>query len=144
MTRDYDGPMDSRRTGGCQCGAVRYEVRGEITHETLCHCSFCRRASAAPVVAWFSVRPEAFRVTRGGMKIFRSSPGVARSFCGDCGTPLTYQRDGLDELDVTTCSLDDPESAPPRDHTFTRSALGWAPVEDGLPRYPTLREAPED
>lgn len=131
--------MDARRVGGCQCGAVRYEVQGDIAHETLCHCTFCRRVSAAPVVAWFSVRPEAFRVTKGALKTFQSSPGVVRSFCGDCGTPITYQRDGLDELDVTTCSLDNPESAPPRDHTFTRSALGWAAVEDGLPRYEALR-----
>lgn len=135
--------MDAARVGGCQCGAVRYEVRGAISNETLCHCTFCRRVSGAPVVAWFSVPPDAFRLTRGRMKTFPSSPGVVRSFCADCGTPLTYQRDGLEELDVTTCSLDDPESAPPRDHTFTRSALGWAPVDDGLPRYPALREPPE-
>ena len=141
--RDYDGLMDAKRVGGCLCGAVRYEVRGEITHETLCHCTFCRRANAAPVVAWFSVRPEAFHLTKGTLKSFSSSPGVVRSFCGECGTPITYQRDGLHELDVTTCSLDDPESAPPRDHTFTRSALAWASVKDGLPRYPTLRDDPE-
>ena len=142
-TRDYDGPMDGKRVGGCLCGAVRYEVRGEITHETLCHCTSCRLANAAPVVAWFSVRPEAFHLTKGTLKSFASSPGVVRSFCGGCGTPLTYRRDGLHELDVTTCSLDDPESAPPRDHTFTRSALAWAAVEDGLPRYPALRDGPE-
>lgn len=134
--------MNGKRVGGCLCGAVRYEVLGEITHETLCHCTDCRRAHAAPVVAWFSVRPEAFRLTKGLLKSFASSPGVLRSFCGECGTPLTYQRDGLNELDVTACSLDDPESAPPRDHTFVRSALAWAPVEDGLPRYATLREKP--
>ncbi len=136
--------MNGKRVGGCLCGAVRYEVLGEITHETLCHCTDCRRAHAAPVVAWFSVRPEAFRLTKGLLKSFASSPGVLRSFCGECGTPLTYQRDGLDELDVTTCSLDDPESAPPRDHTFVRSALAWAPVEDGLPRYSALRDPSGD
>ncbi|RYF17487.1 MAG: GFA family protein [Comamonadaceae bacterium] len=135
--------MDAKRVGGCLCGAVRYEVRGEITQETLCHCTSCRRANAAPVVAWFSVPPEAFRLTKGMLKSFSSSPGVVRSFCGECGTPITYQRDGLHELDVTTCSLDDPESAPPRDHTFVRSALAWAPVEDGLPRYPALRDEAE-
>ncbi|RYF43370.1 MAG: GFA family protein [Comamonadaceae bacterium] len=126
-------------SGGCQCGAVRYEVRGEATHETLCHCTFCRRVSGAPVVAWFSVPPEAFRVTQGALKSFRSSADAIRRFCGDCGTPVTYQRDGFNEVDVTTCSLDDPEAVPPRDHTFVRSALRWAPVEDGLPRHPALR-----
>ena len=135
--------MEQKRVGGCQCGAVRYEAEGPVAHETLCHCTFCRRASAAPVVAWFSVPPKAFRLTKGRLKIFQSSPEVARGFCADCGTPITYQRNGLAELDVTTCSLDDPETTPPRDHTFARSALAWAPVEDGLPRYPTLREHPE-
>lgn len=131
--------MQQTRSGGCQCGAVRYEVDGAVSHETLCHCTSCRRASAAPVVAWFSVRPDAFRLTQGQLKIFHSSPVVARGFCAACGTHLTYQRDGLGELDVTTCSLDDPESTPPRDHTFARSALGWAVLDDGLPRYPTTR-----
>jgi hypothetical protein len=109
-------------------------------HETLCHCTFCRRVSGAPVVAWFSVRPDAFRVTKGQVKSFRSSPFAARSFCADCGTPISYQRDGLNEMDVTTCSLDDPESVPPRDHTFVSNALTWAPIEDGLPRHAALRE----
>lgn len=133
--------MDVKRVGGCLCGAVRYEVRGEIANETLCHCTSCRRASAAPVVAWFSVSPEAFRLTKGLLKSFASSPGVVRSFCGECGTPLTYLRDGVRDLDVTICSLDDPESAPPRDHIYVRSTLTWAAVEDGLPRFPGLRDA---
>ena len=132
--------MNDKRSGGCLCGAVRYEVRGVPMHETLCHCTFCRRASGAPVVAWFSMRPEAFQVTKGQLKSFHSSSLVVRSFCGDCGTPISYQRDGLNELDVTTCSLDDPESVPPRDHTFAGSALTWAPIEDGLPRHAALRE----
>jgi hypothetical protein len=131
--------MNDKRSGGCLCGAVRYEVRGVLMHETLCHCTFCRRVSGAPVVAWFSVRPEAFRVTKGQLKNFRSSPFAVRGFCADCGTPVSYQRDGLNEMDVTTCSLDDPESVPPRDHTFVRSALTWAPIEDGLPRHAALR-----
>ena len=138
----YHCSMSAKRVGGCQCGAVRYEVRGKVTHQTLCHCTFCRRASAAPVVAWFSAAPHAFLVTAGELRTFSSSPGVVRSFCGNCGTPLTYQRDGLHEIDVTTCSLDDPESEPPLDHTFTQSALVWAPVEDGLPRHRTLRQGP--
>ena len=132
--------MDTKRQGGCLCGAVRYEVRGEPSHETLCHCTFCRRASAAPVVAWFSVAPEAFSVMRGELKRFNSSAHAVRSFCGECGTPLTYQRHGIHEVDITACSLDEPEAVPPRDHTFVRSALRWGAVEDGLPRYLGLRD----
>ena len=127
--------------GGCRCGAVRYALLAVPTHRTLCHCSDCRRANAAPVVAWCSVLPAAFRFTQGEPTQFRASPQVTRTFCGRCGTPLTYRHEALGEIDVTICSLDDPEAVPPEDHTFARSALRWAPVEDGLPRHATTRAA---
>jgi hypothetical protein len=43
-------------TGGCFCGAIRYEVAGAPFHETNCHCSICRRTAGAAFVTWFSVR----------------------------------------------------------------------------------------
>ena len=130
-----------RLGGGCQCGAVRYEVEGDPSDRTLCHCTICRRTSAAPVVAWFTVAGSAFRVTKGTPATFRSSAVATRTFCGQCGTPLTFRRDDSEEVDVTTCSLDAPEAVPPEDHTFVRSALRWARVDDGLPRHATTREA---
>jgi hypothetical protein len=126
--------------GGCYCGKIRYEATGLPFHETICHCSICRRTSGAPFVAWFSVRTAEFRFVFGSPKQFRSTPEGMRSFCGDCGTPLTFQRvDCMDEIDITTCSLDDPEAAAPRDHTRASSRLKWVRVGDDLPEYPESR-----
>jgi hypothetical protein len=123
-------------TGGCYCGHVRYEAAGAPFHETSCHCSVCRRTTAAPFVAWFSVRGADFRFVAGTPTRFRSSEKGTRSFCPRCGTQLTFEHaDFADEIDVTTCSLDDPEAVPPRDHTRTSSRLSWVHVGDGLRQF---------
>lgn len=125
--------------GGCQCRQVRYEVAGEPCHATVCHCTICRGTSGAPMVAWFSVRTAEFRFVQGTPARYRSSASGWRSFCGACGTQLTFELDGLDEIDVTTCSLDEPEAVPPTDHTFARSRLHWAEDLQGLPAHVTTR-----
>jgi hypothetical protein len=127
-------------TGGCACGAVRYESDAAPFHRTLCHCVDCRRAAAAPAVGWFTVPATALRYVRGAPAVHHSSPQVERSFCAACGTPLTYRNDGYaHEIDVLTCSLDDPESAAPQDHTWASQRLSWMRVDDGMPVYPRSR-----
>lgn len=126
--------------GHCLCGAVRYEADGAVTNETVCHCSMCRRAAGAPMVGWFTVPRAAYRVVAGTPVSYRSSAEAVRTFCGACGTPLTFASTRFpEEIDVTTCSLDDPEQAPPRDHTRTADKLTWVTLADGLPVYPTQR-----
>jgi hypothetical protein len=127
-------------TGGCSCGALRYETAAEPFHRTLCHCVDCRRAAGAPAVAWFSLPAAELRFTKGTPSTHRSSPQVERSFCGACGTPLGYRNDAYpEEVDVTTCSLDDPAAASPQDHTFASQRLAWMRVDDGLAVYPRSR-----
>ncbi|UYN97031.1 MAG: GFA family protein [Enhydrobacter sp.] len=126
--------------GHCLCGAIRFEVDAAPTNQTICHCSTCRRAAGSPVVGWFSVPPSAYRVVAGTPAGYRSSPHVVRTFCPACGTPLTYQSTRTPhEIDVTTCSLDDPEAVPPRDHTHASSRLSWIKLADGLPTHAELR-----
>jgi hypothetical protein len=129
-----------RLSGGCECGAVRYEVAGQPYHRTLCHCATCRRTSGAPMVGWFSVRADEFRLAGDEPRRHRSSAEAERSFCGRCGTPLTFRRDGFDEIDVTICSLDDAELVPPDDQTFARSMLRWTGTAHLLPKHAGLRE----
>lgn len=127
--------------GGCACGAVRYEVSGTPFHRTLCHCVDCRRAAGAPAIAWFSVRTSELAWVAGTPALRRSSPPAQRGFCGRCGTQLLFRSDALpDEVDVTTCSLDDPEAAAPEDHTFAGQALRWLHLDDGLPAYQRTRD----
>ena len=129
-------------TGGCLCGSVRYEADGEPFHRTVCHCATCRRAGGAPIVAWFSVPKSSLRLVSGAMTAYRSSARVTRRFCPRCGTQITYETDDLpDEIDVTTCSLDDPDLLPPQDHTWASRRLRWVRLCDGLPDYAESRDA---
>ena len=126
--------------GGCCCGAIRYQVAGPVYHRTSCHCPTCRRVSGAASVAWFSVERAAYRITAGTPAVFHSSAPVTRTFCGNCGTPLTYQRtDSPDEVDVTICSLDDPAPFAPQDHTFTAYRLSWNHSADDIPQFKYTR-----
>lgn len=131
--------------GGCHCGAVRYQIAGHPFHLTLCYCAICRHVSGAPAVAWFSVPCSAFTMLRGSPRSYRSSKTATRSFCANCGTQLTFKADDMVEIDVTTCSLDSPETLPPGDQTFVSSRLLWNRTIGRLPEHEKKRppEAPE-
>ncbi len=79
--------------GGCQCGAVRYRISGSPVMAALCHCSMCRRASAAPVVAWAMYQQAQALLTGESPSIYESSPGCSRGFCGRCGTQISFTAD---------------------------------------------------
>jgi hypothetical protein len=120
--------------GGCSCGAVRYRLDGEPLASATCQCRSCRRAAAAPIVPWLHVDAGRFTITAGTPVAFASSPDVTRTFCGRCGTPLTYAKQTYGgKIDVTTCSLDDPEAFPPRVHLWTSHKLDWVALADGIP-----------
>ena len=126
--------------GGCLCGAVRYRVTGTPTNTMICHCETCRRAAGSPVVAWLTFKAADFRISQGAPVEFSSTPPVRRGFCGICGTPLTYtHRDSPDSVDVTTCSLDDPQAFPPTHHSWLSDNVDWVRFGDGLPAFPQSR-----
>ena len=126
--------------GGCLCGAVRYRATGAPYDVTHCHCTLCRRASGAPFVTWFSISAAGFELLRGAPARFASSAEAVRTFCPSCGTPLTFQINAVpQEIDVTVCSLDEPERVVPEDHTFVRSRLHWIALDDHLPQFATRR-----
>ena len=127
-------------SGGCLCGAVRYEASGEPYHCGYCHCVTCRRASGAPVVAWFSVKLADFRLVQGELKRFVSSDHGERRFCADCGSQLLFDDYRYrDEIDITTASLDDPGPVRPQFHLYDRSRIEWVRFGDGLPNHAETR-----
>lgn len=122
--------------GGCLCGDVRYRIHGEPLVSTTCQCRTCRKASAAAIVPWLHLDASSFSFTAGTPVEFRSSPSVTRTFCGRCGTPLTYWiTDYGPAIDVTTASLDEPNAFPPVFHVWTSHKLGWVQLSDGLPYF---------
>jgi hypothetical protein len=134
--REGEGMGEELREGGCLYGGVRYRVAGKPRTSAICHCVSCRRASGAQSVAWVVFPSEAFSFVSGGPAEYRSSAGVSRTFCGRCGTSLTYQHDGNpDSIDVTTASLDLPDELPPARHVWVEDKVSWESVNDGLPRF---------
>jgi hypothetical protein len=126
--------------GGCLCGAVRYRAEGEPLSSGICHCRTCRKTASAPRLPFASFPRTAVTFTLGRPAEFRSSPHVTRSFCGQCGSPLTYRND--DEpttIDVMTCSLDDPEAFAPTAHVFAGEKLVWDKISGDLPAFRTTR-----
>lgn len=122
--------------GGCLCGAVRYRVSGSCVSKSLCHCRSCRLAGGAPSVAWVVFRRRDFAFVEGQPARFHSSPPVIRTFCGQCGTPLTYQRDCWpDTIDVTTVTLDRADEFPPTKEIWVSERLPWETLNEDLPHF---------
>jgi hypothetical protein len=100
------------RSGGCQCGALRYALMSEPTHTSICWCRMCQKASGNYFQAFTGVPRADFVWTRGQPGTFHSSAAVARDFCRQCGTPLTYRRLAVDRISITVGSLDQPYDFP--------------------------------
>jgi hypothetical protein len=123
-------------TGGCQCGAVRYQWTTKPGHASVCYCRMCQKASGQPMMGFTGGKKEHLVWTRGQPAIFQSSNLAERGFCRDCGTPLTYAFEGTGRISVTINSLDDPETMPPEKQYGTESKVSWF---DGIQALPGQR-----
>lgn len=122
--------------GGCLCRAITFEASGEPNWVAYCHCESCRRTTSSPATAFFGVPYSGFRYTTGTPQVYRSSPGVRRSFCGSCGSPMAFEAESLpDEIHLYVTALDNPEALCPRGHVHTGEQLSWFEVDDDLPRF---------
>jgi hypothetical protein len=126
----------SKITGGCQCGAVRYEWLEPLKYASVCHCRMCQKASGQPFMALTGGKIENLRWTRGQQSIFKSSEKGERGFCSACGTPLTYRVEGTGRISVTMSSLDNPEVTRPTKQFGLEGKLSWT---DGIPNLPGQR-----
>ena len=131
-----------RWIGGCQCGAVRYELAAPPDAACVCHCRMCQKASGQPFMA-FARAPQGLSWTRGTPAIYRSSSVAQRAFCRDCGTPLTIQYDN-GALHILIGTLDDPAAVEPTFQCGVESEIGWSRTLTELPRYRTDEDAGAD
>jgi len=122
-------------TGRCLCGDIRFEFEGEPLKTMHCHCESCRRHSSSPFTTFMNLDKSTFRYTRGTPASYWSSPGVERTHCGRCGSPLTYERAADDDFAIYACTLDDPTPVAPTIHVMAAEQLPWIEVADDLPRY---------
>lgn len=132
---------DTRRLGGCQCGAIRYEVTGPALKLFVCHCTECRKQSASAFGVSVFVPRERFRLTSGAPKIWSRPTDSGNildcAFCPDCGSRVWHQRRGDDStLSVKAGSLDDPVDLRQAVHIWTSRMLQGVVLPDDAPRFP--------
>lgn len=125
-------------TGGCMCGAVRYEATEPPKEVGYCHCRLCQKWTGNVFYSFAIFRSAAFRITQGEPKFYNSSAWIERGFCANCGTQvLDRQVKGDDLVGATIGSLDHPEDWPPSVHWGVESQIPWLTIDDGLPRLRT-------
>lgn len=124
-------------SGGCHCGAIRYEVDGDMIVHSLCHCTDCRRHSGAPMVGWAMHPASALKVTKGEPKVYASSEHGRRHFCVNCGTGLFYVNEqnlpGI--IDVQSATFDNPDVIPAAIHIQVAERIGWMERAHELPAF---------
>jgi hypothetical protein len=128
----------AEQAGGCLCGAVRFEAVGAPAWVAHCHCQSCRKSTGAPFAAFVGFLRSQVTFTGAAPATYASSPGVVRSFCGACGTPIAYEADRFPgEIHLYLCTLDTPAAFTPQAHVHVGEQLPWLHLADGLPRYRT-------
>jgi hypothetical protein len=126
--------------GGCLCGAVKYEIRGEIGTGFFCHCARCRKATGSAFAASALVATKDFVVVQGedALKSF-SVAGVHRVFCAHCGSPIISRRDAQpDFVRVRLGTVETPLERGPQGHIYVDSKANWFEIHDDLPQYAEL------
>ncbi len=129
-------------TGGCVCGAVRYEVTAAPLLMFKCHCRDCQHVTGGAFLPGLLVPVAAFRLTKGALK-YHFTPSLAggqhkRGFCADCGARITGgefdQRPG-NSIGITVGSLDDPGWFRPKMDFFVCDAQPWDQMDAAIPKF---------
>lgn len=133
-------------TGGCLCGAVRFQAVGKPVVTGHCHCADCRLHNAGPVVTLVIFEADKVKFTAGKRKSYQSSPGIGRTFCDQCGTPLTLESEtgSPRTIEFHISTFDDPNAYVPSLHWYHSRRIAWFDVADKLPRYRALDNAGEE
>ncbi len=127
--------MKETWTGGCQCGAVRYELLQKPDGAHICHCRMCQKAFGNFFAALAGVPRDKFRVTRGTVSNFKSSADVQRGFCRECGTPLTFDDLTEDRISVSIGSMDQHGDFQPEVQYGLETREPWFNALTTLPAY---------
>ncbi len=137
--------MASKFTGGCICGAVRYECSAEPVMTGNCHCRDCQKASGSAFVSALAVPKNALKIT-GAVKYYDvkgdSGHTVSRGFCSNCGARLFGKPQAMPDLAVITAgSLDDPSWFRPGMDLYTSSSQPWDYMNPDLPKFSKMPQS---
>jgi hypothetical protein len=125
--------------GSCLCGAVSYEIEGDLGDGYYCHCSRCRKASGSAFAANAKILPAQFKLISGYEALktyFHEATGLKRKFCSNCGSPIVSERTSPPVMAVRLGTIDTPLLKGPIGHIFVGSKPEWSQITDELPCYP--------
>ncbi|HLL30461.1 MAG TPA: GFA family protein [Allosphingosinicella sp.] len=127
------------KTGGCLCGAVRYEVEGEPVFTGLCHCRDCQKATGSGHVPAMAMPRSGVKITgetKGFSVVGDSKRTLTRNFCPTCGSLIFSESDGMPGLVLLTAgTLDDTSGFKPQVAIYTRSRPQWEHGGEGVPEF---------
>jgi hypothetical protein len=129
----------SGKTGGCQCGYVRYSLEGEVYRLNVCHCRDCQRQSGSAFGMSLVIAPDAFSLTSGELRTFELTADSGRTktcaFCPKCGVRIFNRTNAL--YSVKAGTLDDTSDLMPDAHYWTRSRQPWTTLQLDVPCFET-------
>lgn len=121
--------------GSCKCGAIQFQIDQEPVWTGYCHCGDCRKATGAPVSAFVIFKKEDVQWSGDARREHKPSSEVTRSFCGTCGSPISYEHTQWpDRIDLSTGLFDDVAALVPTEHIWCANKLPWLNIQDELPR----------
>lgn len=137
--------MATKFTGGCLCGAVRYECSADPFFMGNCHCHDCQKASGGAYSPEIGLPAPALKIN-GAVKYhdIKADSGntLTRGFCQECGARLFGKTSAMPELVMITAgSLDDPSQYRPSMDIFTDSAQPWDHMDPALAKFPKMPPA---
>lgn len=130
--------MSDKVTGGCLCGAIRYESDAPPNHVYTCSCRMCQRHTGSAFWAGVKFPEGAFRYTKGQPQAYRSSKLLERYFCADCGSNVGLYyienpwADSEPGMEVALGSLDHPEGYTPELHYGVESKHAWLQFDESV------------
>ena len=131
-------------SGGCGCGAVRFEITEPLGAAVYCHCTRCQRRTGTAASANARLAPGSLVIVAGADRVATWQPpdGWAKLFCADCGSALfSRDRDDPSVMSVRLGTVDGDPGVRPDARQFVAYAAAWEPIpDDGLPRWPEGRD----
>ncbi|WP_262695925.1 GFA family protein [Kordiimonas aquimaris] len=121
--------------GHCLCGNVSIEASGEPRWAGHCHCPSCQKAVGAAFATYAGFLAETVRINGDTLKTFRSSPGVTRRFCSNCGSAVSFEGEAWPgEIHLHLVLLDDAGMFEPQGHVYVKTQQPWLNLDDNLPK----------
>ena len=125
----------TKKTGACECGAVKYEISGPLSGIIYCHCAQCRRTSGHYCAATSCEREHLSITVDDGLEWYQSSDVAQRGFCDRCGSSLFWSHKDAPSISIMPGSIDLPTGLTCDVHIFVADASDYYTIDDGLPQH---------